>query len=149
MLEQCHDWLVDNKLSLHLGKTESILFGPSRKVKCVGENSFNISCHGFKIEMKTCVKYLGVMLDNMLSGELIVQNIITKVNQRMKFLYRNSKCLSIQSRKTLCSALIQSLSKMQLIEFWWLCIFILSIRFWLTLHLLQNGDICLCKLHWF
>ena len=63
MLEQCHDWLVDNKLSLHLGKTESILFGPSRKVKCVGENSFNISCHSFKIEMKTCVKYLGVMLD--------------------------------------------------------------------------------------
>ena len=107
MLEQCHDWLVDNKLSLHLGKTESILFGPSRKVKCVGENSFNISCHGFKIEMKTCVKYLGVMLDNMLSGELIVQNIITKVNQRLKFLYRNSKCLSMQSRKTLCSALIQ------------------------------------------
>ena len=23
MLKQCHDWLVDNKLSLHLGKTES------------------------------------------------------------------------------------------------------------------------------
>ena len=26
-LETVGDWLIDNKLSLHLGKTESILFG--------------------------------------------------------------------------------------------------------------------------
>ena len=41
------------------------------------------------------------------------------------------------------------LAKCNWLSFDWLCIFILSIRFWLTLHLLQNGDICLCKLHWF
>ena len=27
-------WLIDNKLSLHLGKTESILFGSPQKIKC-------------------------------------------------------------------------------------------------------------------
>ena len=32
-LEPCSKWLVDNKLSLHLGKTESILFGSKRKLK--------------------------------------------------------------------------------------------------------------------
>ena len=32
-LESCSKWLVDNKLSLHLGKTESILFGSKRKLK--------------------------------------------------------------------------------------------------------------------
>ena len=26
-LNSCRQWLIDNKLSLHLGKTESILFG--------------------------------------------------------------------------------------------------------------------------
>ena len=31
-LESCSKWLVDNKLSLHLGKTESILFGSKRKL---------------------------------------------------------------------------------------------------------------------
>ena len=31
-LETISDWLVDNKLSLHLGKTESILFGSKRKL---------------------------------------------------------------------------------------------------------------------
>ena len=27
-LDMCSKWLVDNKLSLHLGKTECVLFGP-------------------------------------------------------------------------------------------------------------------------
>ena len=31
-LEAVNDWLIDNKLSLHLGKTESILFGSKRKL---------------------------------------------------------------------------------------------------------------------
>ena len=30
VLESCSDWLVDNKLFLHLGKMECILFGSKR-----------------------------------------------------------------------------------------------------------------------
>ena len=33
VLKSCSDWLVDNKLSLHLGKTECILFGPKTKLE--------------------------------------------------------------------------------------------------------------------
>ena len=43
-LESCKDWLNDNKLSLHLGKTESILFGTKRKLKQV--NDFQVHCEG-------------------------------------------------------------------------------------------------------
>ena len=32
-LESISNWLTDNKLSLHLGKTESILFGPKKKLQ--------------------------------------------------------------------------------------------------------------------
>ena len=32
-LESLNDWLCDNRLSLHLGKTESILFGSPQKLK--------------------------------------------------------------------------------------------------------------------
>ena len=46
----------------------------------------------------------------------------------------------------LCSTL-HPLAKCNWLSFDRLCTFILSIRFWLTLHLLRNGDICLCKLH--
>jgi len=31
-LESVNQWLVDNKLSMHLGKTESMLFGSKRKL---------------------------------------------------------------------------------------------------------------------
>jgi len=36
------------------------------------------------------VKYLGLVIDNTLSGESIVQNIISKVNGKLKFLYRHN-----------------------------------------------------------
>ena len=47
-LESCSDWFVDNKLSLNLGKTECIMFGPSRKLKAVDD--FVIHCYGFVVK---------------------------------------------------------------------------------------------------
>jgi hypothetical protein len=107
MLKSCHEWLVDNKLSLHLGKTESILFGPNRKLRSQSQENFSISCNGINIESKTSVKYLGVMIDQFHSGDYVVNTIGKKVNQILKFLYRNKNCLDLQSRKTLCFTLIQ------------------------------------------
>ena len=104
-LESCSDWLVDNKLSLHLGKTECIMFGPSRKLKAVDD--FVIHCHGFVVKSTDRVKYLGVTIDKFLKCDLIVDNVINKVNTRLKFLYRNGSWLNTRSRLTLSSALIQ------------------------------------------
>lgn len=104
VLESCSDWLVDNKLSLHLGKTECILFGSKRKLKKV--NNFHVQCYDHKIEPTQSVKYLGLNIDNLLSGELVVNNILSKVNARLKFMYRHSNSLSQRTRKNLCSALI-------------------------------------------
>ena len=42
-LESCSNWLVDNKLSLHLGKTECVLFGPPWKLKNV--ENFKVICY--------------------------------------------------------------------------------------------------------
>ena len=66
-LESCQQWLISNKLSLHLGKTESILFGSKRKLKdhCV----FNVMCNNEPIKCTESVKYLGVTLDQCLSGQ--------------------------------------------------------------------------------
>lgn len=104
-LESCRKWLIDNKLSLHLGKTVSILFGSRNKIKKVDD--FTIMCEGKQIQSATSVKYLGVSLDQHLSGELIANSIIKKTGDRLKFLYRQAHFLNSKSRKTLCSALIQ------------------------------------------
>lgn len=104
-LESCSSWLVDNKLSLHLGKTECLIFGSKRKLKQVKE--FKIVCNGHTIESTKSVKYLGLNIDDSLSGESIVNCILTKVNSRLKFLYRQANVLDFRTRKYLCSALIQ------------------------------------------
>ena len=106
-LESCRQWLMDNKLSLHLGKTESILFGSKRKLRKV--ESFDVKCGNETIKHVNNVKYLGVQIDNDLSGNSIVKDIVKKVNLRLRFLYRYKDLLNNGSRKTLCSALIQCL----------------------------------------
>ena len=43
-LSCCRGWLIDNRLSLHMGKTECILFGTSQRLGRV--QNFQISCAG-------------------------------------------------------------------------------------------------------
>ena len=104
-LKSCRQWLIDNKLSLHLGKTEAILFGTKRRLRKV--ESFEVKCDGKIIQNVKSVKYLGIQLDEDLAGESIVKEILKKANSRLKFLYRCKDILNSNSRKTLCTALIQ------------------------------------------
>lgn len=104
-LTNVNDWLVDNKLSLHLGKTESILFGSRIKIKRTA--NLNISCRGTKIASKQSVGYLGSNLDQTLSGEENCKKIVQISNSRLKFLYRQAKFLNLATRRTLVSALVQ------------------------------------------
>ena len=104
VLESCSDWLVDNKLSLHLGKTECMLFGPKNKLSKI--DHFSIVCKEHVIKASQQVKYLGLYIDARLCGESIVTSIVQKVNSRLKFLYRQARFLDQKSKFSLCSALI-------------------------------------------
>ena len=77
---------MDNKLLLHLGKTESILFASKRKLKRM--ESFDVKCGNETIKYVNSVKYLGLQIDNNLAGNSIVDEIVKKVNSRLRFLYR-------------------------------------------------------------
>ena len=66
--------IVDNKLSLHLGKTECILFGSRKKLRKVG--NFGIDCNGHSIQAQSSVKYSGVNLDKFLAGEAIANDMV-------------------------------------------------------------------------
>ena len=98
-------WLIDNKLSLHIGKTESMVFSSKRKRK--DTEGFSIKCGESLVNRVHSVRYLGVMLDDCLSGEGHILMIISKISARISFLYRNAHLLDLRCRKTLCSALIQ------------------------------------------
>ena len=67
-LTKLNVWLIDNKLSLHLGKTDSILFASNRKLK--QDKFLRISCNGtIKVGGKEVVTYLGRHIDQYLSGK--------------------------------------------------------------------------------
>ena len=104
-LSNANKWLIDNKLSLHLGKTESILFGTEKKLASV--NNFHVQCDNISVTSVKNVTYLGLSLENTLSSNSIVSNIIKKASSRLKFLYRYKDILNENSRKILCNALIQ------------------------------------------
>ena len=42
VMESCSNWLVDHKLSLHLVKTECVLFDPRRKLRSIA--NFHVQC---------------------------------------------------------------------------------------------------------
>ena len=48
-LNYVHEWLIDNRLSIHLGKTEVILFGPTKRIK---GKSLNVTCNEIVIQCK-------------------------------------------------------------------------------------------------
>ena len=104
-LSSCWKWLINNKLSLHAGKTECVLFGSKSSLRRVGE--FQVVCEGRAVQRVFLVKYLGVILDASLSSSNHVNNVLKTCIGRLSFLYRNRNFLDFHCRKTLCTALIQ------------------------------------------
>ena len=104
-LHSCSQWFIDNKLSLHVGKTECILFGTKAKLARV--NNFHVTFGTTTIHSKQQIKYLGVILDQHLSGEHMANHAISKISNKLKFLYRQKKFISQVIRRDLCVALLQ------------------------------------------
>ena len=74
-----------------MGKTECILFGS--KVKIENVKNFEVHYNAQVIKGQKHVKYLGVLIDQDLSGESMYSDVISKVNSKLKFLYRYKNCL--------------------------------------------------------
>ena len=98
------EWFIDNKLSIHFGedKTKSILFTRSKTPE-----KLNISFQDHSIRQYNCVEYLGCFLDYNLNGEIMVRKILKKINDKLKFLYRQADFLNPSCERLLCNALIQ------------------------------------------
>ena len=103
-LTECKQWLVDNRLSLHVGKTECIVFGSPRRLRTL--TNFQVACDGQPVKRVTAVKYLGVILDENMKGSQHVSDVFKKCAGRISFLFRNASLLNFHCRKLLCSAFI-------------------------------------------
>ena len=104
-LEVLSQWLICNKLSLHLGKTESILFGSKQRLK--SQSTLNVFCNGNAIGSNSSVKYLGATIDQNLTFDTMARSIIKKSNSRLKFLYRKREFLNYHTKRLLAMSLVQ------------------------------------------
>ena len=67
----------------------------------------NIKYGDIQIKQHSKVKYLGCLIDKTMSGEAMALNVIHKINNKLKFLYRKNDFLTPILRRLLCNALIQ------------------------------------------
>ena len=67
----------------------------------------NIKYKDINIKQHSEVIYLGWVLDETMSGEPMALKVISKINGKLKFLYRKNRFLSPELRRMLCNALIQ------------------------------------------
>ena len=67
------DWLRSNKLSLTELKTKLIMFHPIKKNL---PRTPNIKLNNYKLKLKSHVKYLGITIDEVLSWNKHIENLL-------------------------------------------------------------------------
>ena len=80
-----YDWLCANRLSLNAGKTEFIVFRPSRKQL---DLRITLKLHHTKLYESTKIKYLGLILDNKLNWKAHIAELSKKLSRAVGMLYK-------------------------------------------------------------
>ena len=104
-MEALSEWLCINKLSLHLGKTECILFHSKRRIK--DSQPLCITCNGVKLRTTKCIKYLGAYIDEAMTGTQMFEFSYRKISNTLKFLFRNKQFLDQKVKILLINSLVQ------------------------------------------
>ena len=76
-------WLQANKIALNVNKTDIVIFRSPRK-QITKKMNFHLS--GQKIRQKTCIKYLGVLIDEHLLFKDHIKFLKQKLNKANRIL---------------------------------------------------------------
>ena len=92
-LNTINNWMQNNSLFIHQGKTECVLFGTGPRLATV--RNFSVSVGGHSIKRVSEFKYLGVLLDENLSWTAHVNYLTSKAGKRLGMLNRARKNISM------------------------------------------------------
>ena len=104
-LNNIHQWLCANKLSLHIGKTNSMLIGSVKKVKHKN-HELDLKLNEENINQTNNVKYLGVDLDENLKFDVHVDNLVNKINRGLGVLRHCSHYVPKSSLLTIYNTIV-------------------------------------------
>ena len=105
-LESVFRWLLTNKLSLHIGKTNSMLICSQQKRLHLENEDLCIHLENKNIDQVKSIKYLGLTIDEKLKYDEYMKCLFGKLNRSIGVLRRASKYIDQISRVTLFNTLV-------------------------------------------
>ena len=103
-LNNVRNWLVDNRLTLNIGKSKYMLIGRNKRVKDFGDVTLSIEGKG--LEKVSNYKNLGVIIGENLSWTDHVESVARKVSQRICVLRRIKHLLLRAQRETVYNSMM-------------------------------------------
>ena len=85
-LKKLHSWLIVNRLSLNLDKTNFVTFHPYNKPM---KHKITLKFNKKAIPQKSAIKCLGVMLDSTLTWHAHVDLRLKKISRAIGLMYKN------------------------------------------------------------
>ena len=102
-LKKLHTWLIVNRLSLNIDKTNFLVFHPYNKPV---KQRITIKIHKNAITEKDHIKYLGVMIDSTLTWKHQIDKICKTICRSIGILYKIRPYINLKILKTLYYSLI-------------------------------------------
>ena len=108
-LEKLKELLQDNKLSINIHKTTSMIIGTTRRLTDEnGENLFpNFALDGEPIQQKIATKYLGVQIDDQLTWKDHISQVSSKVVRAIEYIKYARKFLPRETMRMLYLGLVE------------------------------------------
>ena len=97
-LKLLDDWLISNKLTLNLIKTNYMLIANNNVLTSKDRKKFKLTIRKYTLHEVDHIKYLGVILDNKLNWSYHIAYLVTKLSQVAGILYKTRDILPLKSR---------------------------------------------------
>ena len=104
-LKKLRVWLIVNRLSLNIEKTNFVIFHPYNKPM---KQKITLKIHKTALTEKSHVKYLGIEIDSTLTWKTHIENLSTKISKAIGLLYKIRYFVNIKIMRMLYYSLIYS-----------------------------------------
>ncbi|PFX17087.1 putative RNA-directed DNA polymerase from transposon BS [Stylophora pistillata] len=106
-IDEILNWSADNRMILNETKTKSMLVTGKRLAKKMEQSTLQLNVNSTELEQVNSHKLLGVTIDSQLTFDQHVENLCTKLSQRIAVLRKIRRFLPIDQRKLYYNAMIK------------------------------------------